>query len=245
MNTALEKIRKLSFVEQLFQFNSIESTNTFAKSLKDLPENGIVVVCADKQTAGRGQRQNTFFSEAKGGIFASIVCPIEDITSHFNYNRAISLAIYDAVKSTCPAAQLSIKWPNDIYWDDKKLCGILLENIQQSSRHIVVGFGINVNITLKTFPQDIRDIATSLMIETGKNHSEHVLLRKILEWFWKYLALESAAAHLLYASRLYKKGFDCEVNGQKGIFIGVLEDGRMRLKTVDKEMFLSSGPVRF
>ena len=245
MNPTLEKIQNLPFVKKLYHFNSIESTNTFAKTLKDLPTEGIAVICADKQTAGRGQRQNTFFSEAKGGVFASIVCPIEDIGSHFNYNRAISLAIYDAVKITCPKARLSIKWPNDIYWGDKKLCGILLENIPQSSGHIIVGFGINVNIALKTFPDDIWDIATSLLIETGKKNNEYVLLRKILEWFWRYQALDSAAAHLLYVNRLYKEGSDCEVNGQKGVFEGVLEDGRMRLKTGDKEILLSSGPVRF
>jgi BirA family biotin operon repressor/biotin-[acetyl-CoA-carboxylase] ligase len=245
MNTPLEKIQKLPFVKQFYHFNSIDSTNTFAKTLKELPTEGIVVICADKQTAGRGQRQNTFFSEAKGGVFASIVCPIADIGSHFIDNRAISLAIYDAIKSTCPTARLSIKWPNDIYWGDKKLCGILLENIPQSSKHIVVGFGINVNIALQTFPEDIRDIATSLLIETGQKHNEDVLLRRILEWFWRYLPLDIAAAHLLYANRLYKKGSDCEVNGQKGVFEGVLEDGRMRLKTVDKEILLSSGPVRF
>jgi BirA family biotin operon repressor/biotin-[acetyl-CoA-carboxylase] ligase len=245
MKPLLEKIRKLPFVEQLVYFNSIPSTNTYAKSLKDLPEKGIAVVCADRQTAGRGQRQNTFFSEAKGGVFASMVCPIADIGLHFAHNRSVSLAIYDAIKSICPAARLSIKWPNDIYWGDKKVCGILLENVPQSSRHIVVGFGINVNIALQTFPEDIRDIATSLLIETGQKHNEDVLLRRILEWFWRYLPLDSAAAHLLYANRLYKKGSDCEVNGQKGVFEGVLEDGRMRLKTVDKEILLSSGPVRF
>jgi BirA family biotin operon repressor/biotin-[acetyl-CoA-carboxylase] ligase len=245
MNISLEKIQKLPFVEQLYHFNSIESTNTFAKSLKDFPEKGIVLVCADKQTAGRGQRQNTFFSEVKGGLFASIVCPIADIGSHFIDNRAISLAIYDAVKSTCPVARLSIKWPNDIYWGNKKLCGILLENIPQSSGYIVVGFGINVNTALQTFPEDIRDIATSLLIETGKKHNEHVLLRRILDWFWRYLALDSAAAHLLYSHRLYKKGWECEVNGQKGVFEGVHDDGRMLLKTGDKEILLSSGPVRF
>jgi BirA family transcriptional regulator, biotin operon repressor / biotin---[acetyl-CoA-carboxylase] ligase len=245
MITSLDRIKKFSFVEKLYHFNSIDSTNTFAKSLKDLPDKGIIIVCADKQTAGRGQRQNTFFSEAKGGVFASIVSSIADIASHFIVNRAISLAIYDAVKSTCPAARLSIKWPNDIYWGDKKLCGILLENIPQSSGHIVVGFGINVNIGLKTFPEDIRGIATSLLIETRKKHSEFVLLGKILDWFWKYLPLDIAAAHLLYTNRLYKTGSVCEVKTQKGVFEGVLEDGRMRLRAGDREFLLSSGPVRF
>ncbi|HUI91379.1 MAG TPA: biotin--[acetyl-CoA-carboxylase] ligase [Chitinivibrionales bacterium] len=245
MDSSIKKIRSLPVVERLYHFNSIPSTNTYAKGLKELPAKGIVVVCADRQTAGRGQRQNTFFSGAKGGVFASLVCPIAGIEKHFNHNRAVSLAIYDAIKSVCPAARLSIKWPNDIYWGDKKVCGILLENIPQSNGHIVVGFGINVNIEMKTFPEDIRGIATSLLIETGKKHNEYALLRNILEWFWRYLGLDSAAAHMLYMHRLYKVGERCEVNGQKGVFEGVLEDGRMRLKIEDKEISLSSGPVRF
>lgn len=245
MTTSLEKIKRLPYVEHLFYFNSIDSTNTFAKNLNNLPKHGIVVVCADAQTAGRGQRQNTFFSEAKGGLFASIVCPIADIGSHFIYNRAISLAIYDAIKSACPGARLSIKWPNDVYWGDKKLCGILLENIPQSSRNIVVGFGININLSHDTFPADIQNIATSLLIETRKKHAVHVLLRKILERFWKYLPLDAPAAHFLYVNRLYKTGSRCDVNGRTGVFNGVLEDGRMRLWTGEKEDLLPTGPMRF
>jgi biotin-(acetyl-CoA carboxylase) ligase len=108
-----------------------------------------------------------------------------------------------------------------------------------------VGFGINVNIDHKTFPRDLQDIATSLLIETNKKHSVYVLLRKILERFWKYHSLDPAAAHLLYANRLYKTGSGCEVNGTKGVFIGVLEDGRMRLAAGGRELLLSSGPGRF
>jgi BirA family biotin operon repressor/biotin-[acetyl-CoA-carboxylase] ligase len=245
MDPSLDNIKALPFVERLIHFDSIDSTNTFAKGMQDLPGKGITVVCADKQTAGRGQRQSVFFSEARGGIFASIVCPITDISSHFNVNRALGLSLFGAIKSTCPDAKLSIKWPNDIYWGDKKLCGILLENVPHSGRHIVAGFGINLNIALDTFPREIRGTATSIMIETGKMHNEYVLLQKILEWFWKYLPLDSDAAHQLYTNRLYKVGASCEVNGTTGVFAGVLEDGRMRLKTTDDEILLTSGPVRF
>jgi BirA family transcriptional regulator, biotin operon repressor / biotin---[acetyl-CoA-carboxylase] ligase len=245
MSSSITKIQDLPFVENLLHFKSIDSTNTFAKNLKDLPRKGITVICADRQTAGRGQRQNSFFSGKAGGIFASVVSPIADISSHFMFNRAISLAIFDALKDTSPKALLAIKWPNDIYWGDKKVCGILLENVPRSEHHIIAGFGINVTITRDTFPDDLHDIATSVVIETGKKRNIYLLLRNILERFWKYLSLDPAAAHLLYSNRLYKVGANCEVNGQTGVFKGVREDGRMRMDVGGNEILLMSGPVRF
>src|SRR5271157_177410 len=122
-------LTSLSFVEKAYHFQSINSTNTFAKSLVCLPANGICVITADRQTAGRGQRDNTFFSGTDGGLYASIVCPISDIQSHFMYNRAISLAICHAIEGKVPLSLVRIKWPNDIYWSDRKICGILLESL--------------------------------------------------------------------------------------------------------------------
>lgn len=245
MKKAFARIELLPFVERVFHFDVVDSTNTFAKNLDAFPKQGLFVVCADRQSAGRGQRQNTFFSEAKGGLFASIVCPMPDIASHFNYNRAISLAIYDGVKGLSPGAPLAIKWPNDIYWGDRKLCGVLLETVPGRTGVIVIGFGMNVNLARKTFPDDIKSIATSLLIETKKRHDVGALLGAIVEWFWKYLSLPANAAHLLYTNRLYKTGSACIANGRAGVFKGVLQDGRMQLSIAGKDVLLSSGPVRF
>jgi BirA family biotin operon repressor/biotin-[acetyl-CoA-carboxylase] ligase len=245
MKNPVAKIDLLPFVERVFHFDTIDSTNTFAKNLTTFPEKGLLVVYADSQTEGRGQRQSTFFSGARGGLFASIVCPIPDIGSHFNYNRAISLAIYDGVKDLSPSAPLAIKWPNDVYWGDRKLCGILPETVPGRTGIIVIGFGINVNIARTTFPNDIKSVATSLLIETKKRHDVGALLEAIVERFWKYLSLPPNAAHLLYTNRLYKTGSTCMVNGRIGVFKGVLQDGRMRLSVGGRDMLVSSGPVRF
>jgi BirA family biotin operon repressor/biotin-[acetyl-CoA-carboxylase] ligase len=241
----LAKIRALPFVEHLYHFEVIESTNTFAKDLPAYPEKDFAVVWANRQTAGRGQRQNSFFSEVKGGLYASVVCPIGDLATHFSFNRAMSLAIFDGIKALAPKAPLAIKWPNDIYWGDRKICGILLETVPSRPGFIVIGFGINVNITAGTFPPDVRSVATSLLMETRKQHAIGGLLCTILKRFLKYLPLDAGAAHLLYANRLYQLGSYCEVHNTKGVFKGVLEDGRMRLFAGHRELLLSTGPVRF
>jgi|WetSurMetagenome_2_1015567.scaffolds.fasta_scaffold02058_4 biotin-[acetyl-CoA-carboxylase] ligase BirA-like protein len=238
-------IRSLPFVEQVHRFDVVESTNNVAKTLAAYPEKGIAVVWADRQTAGRGQRQSSFFSEVKGGLYASVVCPIKDLSSHFSFNRAMSLAIFDGVKALAPKAPLSIKWPNDLYWGDRKLCGILLETVPSRPGVIIVGFGVNVNITAARFPAELRDRATSVLMETKQRRSVGGLLRAVLERFWKYLPLDADAAHLLYANRLYRLGSYCEVHGTRGIFTGVLEDGRMKFVSGRRELLLSTGPLLF
>ncbi|MGB7568798.1 MAG: biotin--[acetyl-CoA-carboxylase] ligase [Chitinivibrionales bacterium] len=235
----------LSFVEKAYHFPSIDSTNTFAKSLESLPATGLYVITAERQTAGRGQRDNAFFSDTDGGLYASIICPIPDIQSHFMYNRAISLAICHAIEGTVPLPLARIKWPNDIYWSDRKVCGVLLESLPHSARHLVVGFGINVNIAREQFPQGIREIATSMMIETGNSFDCSALLGDICRLFQKYLRLPGAKAHDLYRKRLYGKGRRIVINGHSGIFHDVFVDGRLCLKSDSALVPISSGTMQF
>ena len=239
----MNDISRLGFVEKLFSFPSIDSTNTFAQQLDSFPQTGISVVVAGRQTMGRGQRGNSFFS-GEGGLYASIVCPISDITLHFSCNRAISLAIYDAVKARCPGAPLFIKWPNDIFWSHKKLCGILLESLARSSSHLVVGFGINVNTAADAFPPFINN-ATSMMMETGKIFDIPDLLGAICRLFQQYRSMSVPKAHKRYCRRLYRRGSLVCINGQRGIFETVYEDGRLGLNIGREVNAVSSGPMEF
>jgi BirA family biotin operon repressor/biotin-[acetyl-CoA-carboxylase] ligase len=245
LNSVGDAVKSLPFVERLYHFKSIDSTNTFAKKMPSYPAKGLVVVCADNQTAGRGQRDNTFFTRENAGLYASIVCPISDVAGHFNYNRAISLSIYDAIVHIAPQALLFIKWPNDIFWGDKKMCGILLENVPSHGGILVLGFGINVNIAATEFPVDMQNSATSMLIETGVHNDPTSLLYAVLERFWQYISVPVDAAHEAYAGKLYKVGCRCDVAGKNGIFAGVNIDGRLRLQHGESESLLTSGPVRF
>ncbi len=157
----------------------------------------------------------------------------------------MSLAVCDSIDAIVPKARLFIKWPNDIYWGDKKLAGILLETVSLRPGFIIVGFGVNINISSGAFPSAIRDIATSVLVETGKPCSVGAVLCATLDRFWHYLSLSPAAAHALYSGRLYKIGETCMVGNARGRFKNVVEDGRMCLQTNGSDCLITSGPVRF
>jgi BirA family biotin operon repressor/biotin-[acetyl-CoA-carboxylase] ligase len=106
------------------------------------------VVITHNQTSGRGQRGNTWMTEpGKNLTFSMLIKPtFLNAQDQFLLNKCISLGLYDYLKSTLNAT-VKIKWPNDIVVNDKKVCGILIENqVQgQNIQHSVVGIGLNVN----------------------------------------------------------------------------------------------------
>jgi biotin-[acetyl-CoA-carboxylase] ligase BirA-like protein len=237
------EVSNLPFVEKYFHFNETASTSDVAKDLDFLPKEGIVVVHADRQTAGRGQRGNTFFS-GNGGLYATVVCPLSSIELHFGLNRAMSLAVCEGVQAAAGEAPLAIKWPNDILWDGRKICGILLESIRGGG-HIAVGVGINVNIASDEFPPRIRTIATSMAIETGRTFDGGALLADICTRFQRYRTVPEGTAHDGYRERLYGIGSLIRIDGQSGIFETVREDGLLCLKVENHMEFLSAGSIQF
>jgi len=132
----------------LYELNECESTNLYAKKLvaKSKPPNGTVVL-TDNQTAGRGQFGNNWQSEANQNIALSIILyPKLKVNEQFFISKAVSLACVKALKSLSNL-DFEIKWPNDIYYKNKKIGGILIEN-QISGNEIVnsiIGIGINLN----------------------------------------------------------------------------------------------------
>jgi BirA family biotin operon repressor/biotin-[acetyl-CoA-carboxylase] ligase len=228
-----------------YHFESTDSTNDQAKKIVNVPENRMVLITASTQTSGRGQHGNSFFSGKPGNIYASIICPIDDIGNHFHYNRSLSLAILNELEHIHQEAPLSIKWPNDIYWNDKKVCGMLLESTPQSSRHIILGVGINVNIHFNEFPEDLKTSATSGFIETGTLTNCPELLKNICIAFHNHLSISPVILHSRYCTRLYRKGSPVRINNTTGIFSTVLEDGRFGLQTKTEMIYFSAGSPEF
>lgn len=223
----------------------VESTNLHARRLTVYPDEGIAVIAADRQWAGRGQRGNTFFSDTGGGIWASIVVPLDNLSSHFVFNRAVSLAIFDALVGASPGLRAGIKWPNDIYVNDRKICGILLETIQHERQYLVVGFGVNVNVRLQDLPPSLRMIATSLHIETGATFSIPALLHAIAAGFERYRHMAAPQAHATYVQRLYRLGWRVRLGDREGIFQSVGDDGRACIVGQTEMKHISSGPLHF
>jgi BirA family transcriptional regulator, biotin operon repressor / biotin---[acetyl-CoA-carboxylase] ligase len=238
-------LHNLTFVERFYTFALLDSTNDYAKRLKSFPQKGIFVIQADRQQSGKGRQGNSFFSDIQGGLWVSLVIPAGDLQNHFVHNRAVSLAICETLALFFPHSPLKIKWPNDIYWGDRKICGILLENVPARNDILILGFGLNVNLRKEDFPQELSSIATSAFIETGKAISLGQLLREIISCYQRISAEAQAKAHARYVRLLYKTGSAVEIDGIKGILDSVELDGTLLLATTDGIKNVRSGTLRF
>ncbi len=125
---------------------SVDSTNQYLKDLPPCPE--ITLCCAETQTQGRGRFQRAWFSPHAENIYCSIRWHFPSTTPALStLSLIISLAVLRTLQNLQISEEIAIKWPNDLLWQDKKLCGILLESTQQTKHdlQIVVGIGLNVN----------------------------------------------------------------------------------------------------
>ncbi len=171
----------------------IPSTNDRAKEMAaDGAKEGSLVL-AEQQSAGRGRKRRVWFSAPGDGICLSLVlrprmAPPE--ASRITLMTAVALAETLISLTSLP---VRIKWPNDILIHGRKLAGILTEMSMEMDQvdYVVVGLGLNVNTPVERFPKDIRDIASSLRIETGKPWKRADIIRIFLRWFEHYYAIVS------------------------------------------------------
>jgi BirA family transcriptional regulator, biotin operon repressor / biotin---[acetyl-CoA-carboxylase] ligase len=151
-------------------FDTIDSTNSYAKKLGNANCVEGTVVVADMQTEGRGRLGRQWNSASGKGIWMSIVLkPNIGPEDAQIITIAAAIAVVAALKKSV-GIDAGIKWPNDIIIDGKKVCGILTEMNSEMERvnFIVLGIGLNVNQTAEDFPEDIKDLATSLKIHLNK-----------------------------------------------------------------------------
>ena len=210
----------------IIHIDETDSTNRWLK------ENGSerMAVVADYQTAGRGCGTNTWESErGKNLLFSLLIHPAEvPAVKQFRISMAISMAILDTLEQHI--GDVSIKWPNDIYWRNGKLGGILIENRLQGGciKDCIIGVGLNVN--QEQFHSDAPN-PVSLKRIHGQETEREQLLSDILVRFDEYLTQDLKARYL---SRLYRrKGFHPYAD-KEGAFmaeiIDVEDDGHLLLR---------------
>ena len=180
--------------QNLITIKEVDSTNTFLKNIvsnsKPLMEG--TVIMAEHQTAGKGQQQNGWHSEAgKNLIFSLLLFPqflLPD--SSFNLLTAISLGVIKPLQKVL-GKDCRIKWPNDIYYGQKKLGGILIENALagQTIKHAVIGIGININ--QEKFPAHLPNPVSLLQILQKKSDIKEVLLQICAGIEFYYLKLKA------------------------------------------------------
>lgn len=150
----------------IFVYETIDSTNQAAKKAAvDGAVEGSVIV-ANTQTAGRGRMGRSFYSPADSGIYMSVILrPATDISDTALLTIAAGVAVCRAIESCC-AKPCAIKWLNDIYIEEKKVCGILTEAMTNCETgrvdSVIVGIGVNFKTPPDAFPKDIRPRAGSI-----------------------------------------------------------------------------------
>lgn len=233
-------------------FTSLDSTNDYGKQLAKTENVHGTLIVADTQTAGKGRRGRVWQSP-KGTTISMSLCmePKLKVENVAGLTLVMALAVAAGIKEVTEADPL-IKWPNDIVLNGKKICGILTEFCMKPDGYaVVIGAGINVNA--EDFPEEIKEIASSLKIETGKEISREKLIASVLKYFEmfyeKYKKTEDLSnLRKQYESMLANK--DKEVNvldpqaPYKGIAKGINEAGNLIVISEDgTEHCVYSGEV--
>ena len=171
----------MTTVPEIIHISETNSTNNYLKELlqtQNVDEG--TVVWADFQSAGKGQRGNGWESEAGKNILFSIVLFPGFIKAgeQFILSQIVSLAVANCLQEYTEG--ISIKWPNDIYWNEKKICGILLENtiLEDNIGHSVAGIGININ--QENFRSDAPN-PVSLKQITNRDYNLEEILKTVVD----------------------------------------------------------------
>lgn len=230
-----------------------DSTNTIALRLaSEGAEHGTVVV-AEEQTAGRGRFGRAWYSEKSSGIYVSVLLrpPLAPSAAPVITLMA-GVAAHAAVERSAGVVT-DIRWPNDLLLKEKKLCGILTEMSAEVDRLHAVVIGIGINVNHRQIPEELRSIATSLRLETGKVHSRvqvlAALLREIEHYYQVLLQQGSGAIVSRWtAVSTYARGKRIVVRTPAGEFrattAGLESTGALRIRHDDgREEPLVAGEI--
>ena len=222
----------------------IDSTNSYAFGVctKEKVAEGTVFL-AREQYAGKGYHQNAWLSEKGKNLTFSLVLRPEFIppSDQFVMTQIISLALTDLLNSLIAQQKICIKWPNDIYVDDRKICGILVQNsiMGDKTDFSVVGIGLNVNQTV--FPEELPN-PVSIAEITGEVYQPDVILKQLLECIGERYEnyrdnLNRDLLQKEYLDNLYRYGKPAEFKDETGFFIGQItgvdEFGRLEIVLSD------------
>jgi BirA family transcriptional regulator, biotin operon repressor / biotin---[acetyl-CoA-carboxylase] ligase len=239
--------------QRIVHYFRADSTNTIALRLaSEGAEHGTVVV-AEEQTAGRGRFGRVWYSEKSSGIYVSILLrpPLAPAAAP-SLTLMAGVAAQAAVERSTGLVT-DIRWPNDLLMNGKKLCGILTEMSAEVDRLHAVVIGIGININHGEIPDELRSIATSLRLESGKFHSRvqvfTALLRE-LDRYYQLLLREGAQAIVSRWASVssYARGKRIVVRTAAGEFrattAGLESSGALRIRYEDgREEPLVAGEI--
>ncbi len=225
----------------VYFYDSLGSTNDRAMELAaDGAPHGTVVV-AERQSSGRGRLGRKWVSPGGRNLYLSIILrPSVDPRGAGMLPLVCAVAVADALKEATELAP-RIKWPNDIQISGRKAGGILCEMRSEpgSVLYAIAGIGVNINSTASSFPEDLREIATSVYLETGKKHKRAALAISVLKafsvWYERWLregSVPVAAAWRGYSSTIGRRvRVSAPAGDVSGTALDIDADGSLLIET--------------
>jgi BirA family biotin operon repressor/biotin-[acetyl-CoA-carboxylase] ligase len=241
--------------KEVHHYYKLGSTNSVAMeaAAEGVAEGSVFL--AEQQTAGRGRGTNKWHSAQSAGIHCSVVLrPALPPSEALILSLTTGLAVHAAVQEIDSRVMPDLKWPNDLLIDGKKFCGILTEMNAEATRvrYIVVGIGINVNQT--SFPAELQQTATSLLLATGTEWSRvelcAALLKSLDREYRKLLKQPNAREEILQrfqerSSSVRGRQVRVEENGSfEGVTEGLDPRGFLQVRTSHGVRTVLSGTVR-
>ena len=234
-----------SIGESFIELQRVDSTNNYATALlhEGMAQHGTVVF-AHEQTKGRGQRNKTWITGSGENIAMSVV--VQPIGLGVSQLFLLSIAIAVGVQkffSRYAGDQTKVKWPNDLYWRDRKAAGILIENSLAGGewKHAVVGIGININ---QNNFENLEQKAVSLKQITGKEYNVIALAKELcldLQWACTNLLGNSQTVIDTYQQQLYKLNEVVRLKKGNRVFDtrikGVTTNGQLITRHAIEELF--------
>ncbi len=251
----LEWLHKSTFVRAVECHDQLASTNDRAMewaAAEDLPLPALIV--ARSQTAGRGRGGNHWWSREGSLTFSLVLEPQAWGTVGADWPKVsltVGLAVCLALEPLARSCRPKLKWPNDVYLEDRKICGVLIEVPQRAAGRVVIGIGINVNNSFDAAPPPQRQTAVSLSQVTGQTHRLASILQAVLVHLDEQLSvlaacpsdlLERWAAYCMLRDR--RIVWDRGVETHTGLCLGIDAQGALLLKTDDAIHAIHGGVVR-
>ncbi|MBP85552.1 MAG: biotin--[acetyl-CoA-carboxylase] ligase [Planctomycetaceae bacterium] len=180
----IERVLSATTLQHVEHREETGSTNDLAIELASLGETPCpFLVIADRQTSGRGRGNNQWWA-ADGSLTFSLVIDADArklARSHWpKLSLTVGLAVCQTVEALVPGGGVRLKWPNDVYLGDRKVCGVLVETLSARPETIILGVGINVNNSFREAPAELQSIATSLVDRAGREFDRSDLLVQLL-----------------------------------------------------------------
>jgi BirA family transcriptional regulator, biotin operon repressor / biotin---[acetyl-CoA-carboxylase] ligase len=251
----LAPLLKGTIFQHIHHYYKVGSTNSAAMEAASAAAPEGSVFLAEEQTAGRGRGAHAWHSERSAGIYCSVVLrPHLPPSEALILSLAAGLAVHAAIQEIDARVNPDLKWPNDVLLDGKKFCGILTEMNAEATRvrHLVIGIGINVN--QPKFPDDLRDLATSLQLFSGTEWSRVELTAALLKSLHREYRdlLEKPGAHDSILRRFadhssFVRGRKVRIEengGFEGVTEGLDARGFLQVRTPQALRTVLSGTVR-